>query len=127
MSTSSSDPDADGFRKVADASDLKPGEGLGVDVNGIEIALFNVEGELYAISNRCGHQRAPLCKVGKKKINGDKCWTDRLGGIDEGAPSIACPWHLWEWNLETGENPVSGKRISTFDVKAEDGDVLVRI
>jgi len=115
------------YTKVAEVGELKPGEGLGIELNGIEIALFNVDGEYYALNNRCAHQRAPLCKVGQKKINGDKCWTDRLGSTDSGAPSISCPWHLWEWNLDTGENPVTGMQIGTFDVKVNDGDILVRV
>lgn len=123
----SMEPDSDGFRKVAQADELEPGRGMGIDVGGIEVALFNIEGEFYAISNRCPHQRAPLCQVGEKKINGEKCWTDTRGGTDEKVPAIACPWHLWEINLKTGEHVVSGKRIGAFDVKVEDGDVLVRI
>ncbi|MFC7216096.1 Rieske (2Fe-2S) protein [Saliphagus sp. GCM10025334] len=115
------------YQKVAEADELEPGRGMGIDVGGIEIALFNVDGEFYAISNRCPHQRAPLCKVGEKKINGKKCWTDERGGVDEKNLAIACPWHLWEIELETGKHNVSGKKIGSFDVKVEDGDVLVKI
>lgn len=115
------------YESVAAVEDLRPGEGLGVEVNGIEMALFNVEGDYYAIANRCGHQRAPLCKTGHQKLNGDKCYSPTLGLIDGETPSVHCPWHLWEWNLKSGENPVTGMRISTFDVRVEDGEVQVRI
>lgn len=119
--------DTDDYTKVAEADELEPGKGMGIDVDGIEIALFNVGGEFHAISNRCPHQRAPLCKIGEKKINGDKCWNDTRGGTDDENLAVACPWHLWEIDLETGEHPISGKKIGSFDVKVEDGDVLVRI
>lgn len=118
---------ANPYQKVAEADDVNPGEGLGVDIDGVEVALFNVDGEFYAISNRCPHQRAPLCKVGEKKINGELCWNDTRGGVDEEVPAISCPWHLWEIELETGEHPVSGKKIGSFDVKVEEGDVYVKI
>lgn len=117
----------DDFTKVADANELEPGEGMGIEVNGIEIALFNVDGDYYAVSNRCSHQRAPLCKVGEKKINGEKCWTDKRGSVDDENIAITCPWHLWEWDLETGEHEVSGQRIGSFDVEVSGDDVLVRI
>lgn len=115
------------YQSVASVEDVRPGEGLGIELNGIEMALFNVEGDYYAIANRCAHQRAPLCKTGHVKLNGDKCYSPTLGLIDDDTPSVHCPWHLWEWNLKSGENPVTGMRISTFDVRVEDGNVQVRI
>lgn len=120
-------PDEDGFRKVAETDDLDPGEGMGVEIDGMEIALFNVDGEYFAMSNRCAHQQAPLCKVGEKKINGELCWTEHRGGVDEDVPGIQCPWHLWEWDLDTGRHDVSGKRMAAFDVKVDDEDLLVRV
>ena len=100
---------------------------MGVDIDGIEVALFNIDGEYFAISNRCAHQSAPLCKVGEEKINAEKCWNDTRGNIDQENGTIACPWHLWEWDVDTGEHEVSEKRIGTFDVKVQQGEILVRI
>jgi len=118
--------DDDEYTRVAAADELEPGTGTGVVVDGIEVALFNVDGEFHATSNRCPHQRAPLCKVGERKINGEKCWNETRGGFTD-APAVACPWHLWEIDLETGEHAASGKRVGVFDVKVENGDVLVSI
>lgn len=116
----------DDFTKVADADELESGAAIGVDVDGVEIAVFNVDGNYHALSNRCPHQQAPLCKVGEKKINGDKCWNETRGGFTD-EPAVTCPWHLWEIDLECGEHEASGKQVGVFDVKASDGDVLVRI
>lgn len=115
------------FTAVATAAEIPEGGGIGVSVDGIEIAVFNAGGEFYAISNRCAHQQAPLCKAGEEKINADRTWTRTRGGVDAESKTVACPWHLWSWNLETGEHEPSGKRIGTFDCVVEDGDVLVRI
>ncbi|SEH65631.1 nitrite reductase (NADH) small subunit [Halopenitus malekzadehii] len=117
----------DAFTKVATTEEIPQGTGIGVDVDGIEIAVYNVEGEFYAISNRCAHQRAPLCKAGDKKINAEHTWTDTRGGVNEESCTVSCPWHLWEWDLETGEHEASGQRIGTFDTHVEDQDVYVRI
>lgn len=118
---------SDRYRKVAEVEDVPPGEGLGVSVDGIEIAIFRVEDEFYALSNRCAHQNAPLCKAGDRKINAEHTWTDTRGGVNEDAMTVSCPWHLWEWNLETGSHTASGKRIGTFECKVEDQDILVQI
>jgi len=118
---------AEGFTKVATVEEIPEGEGVGFDVGGIEIAVFHVDGEFYAISNRCAHQRAPLCKAGERKINAEHTWTGERGGVDPEACTVSCPWHLWEWDLETGEHAASNRRIGTFDCRVEGEDVLVRI
>ena len=128
MSTDSDSIDPDAFTKVAEVGDVPEGRGIGVDVDGIEIAVFNVgDGDYYAISNRCAHQQAPLCKAGEEKINAEHTWTQTRGGVNTEECTVSCPWHLWTWDLETGENEASGKRIGTFDCVVDDGDVLVRI
>ena len=48
------------FTRVAGTSDLKPGENKVVNVNGIDVALFNVDGQFFAISNTCLHRGGPL-------------------------------------------------------------------
>jgi nitrite reductase (NADH) small subunit len=125
-SNDSTEP-TDDFTKVAEVDDIPEGEGDGFDVNGIEIAVFNVDGEFHAISNRCAHQRAPLCKAGDEKINAERTWTGERGGVNQESCTVSCPWHLWEWDLETGEHEASGQRIGTFDCKVVDNDVWVRI
>ncbi|MDJ1433273.1 Rieske (2Fe-2S) protein [Halostagnicola sp. A-GB9-2] len=114
------------YTKVTTVDDVEPERGMSVTVDGIEIALFKVDGEYHAITNRCPHQNAPLDKVGEKKINGEKCWNERRGGFTD-QPAVTCPWHLWEIGLETGEHETSGKRVSVFDVKVEGDDVLVKV
>jgi nitrite reductase (NADH) small subunit len=117
----------DEYTEVASVDEVPSGSGIGVDIDGIELAVFNVDGEFYAISNRCSHQGAPLFKAGDEKTNADHCWTKTRGGVDCEAKTVSCPWHLWEWDLETGTNAVSGQQIGSFDVKVEDSAVLVRI
>lgn len=125
--SSENDDIGDEFTKVATVDDIPSGSGIGVDVGGIEIAVFNADGDFYAISNRCSHQSGPLCKAGNRKINAEHTWTEKRGGLDAENCTVSCPWHLWEWDLETGEHEASGQRIGTFDVKVEDDDVFVRI
>ena len=127
MSSDDATADLADYTKVAEVGDIPEGRGIGVDVGGIEIAVFNADGEYYAISNRCAHQQAPLCKAGEDKINADHTWTKTRGGVNPETKSVSCPWHLWSWDLESGSHEASGKRIGSFDCRVSDGDILVRI
>ena len=46
---------------VAAASEIAPGASKIVDIAGRSIGVFNVNGEFYALINRCPHEGAPLC------------------------------------------------------------------
>jgi nitrite reductase (NADH) small subunit len=119
--------DGDEYTKVAEVDDIETNRGIAVDVNGIAIAIFNVDGDFYAISNRCSHQNGPMCKAGEEKINADKTWTKTRGGVNPDECTVSCPWHLWEWDLETGKHEASGDRIATFDVEIKAEGIFVRI
>ena len=98
------------FVKVASLSDLAPGSALTVEVNGKEIALFNVGGTVYATDNTCLHQGGPL---GEGSLEGEV---------------VTCPWHLWEYNVRTGEKLGAGSlRVATYPVKVEGSDIKVAV
>ena len=100
----------DNFVKVADTSDLKPGENKVVNVNGTEVALFNVDGEFFAISNTCLHRCGPL---GEGFLESDV---------------VTCPWHGWKFNVKTGVSPVvPTAKVQTYQVKVEGSDVFVAV
>lgn len=74
------------FTTVAQVGDLPPGTGRTVEVRGVWIALFNIDGAFYAIDNACPHAGGPL---GEGKI--------REGGV------VECPWHGWRFHITTGQ------------------------
>ena len=96
------------FVKAANASDLKAGQNKVVNVNGTEIALFNVEGQFYAITNTCPHRGGPL---GEGSLEGDV---------------VTCPWHGWRFNVKTGISPVMpAMKVEQYEVKVEGNEVFV--
>ena len=96
------------FVRVAGTSDLKPGENKAVNVNGTEVALFNVDGEFFAISNTCLHRGGPL---GEGMLEGDV---------------VTCPWHGWRYSVKTGANAMlPTAKVQTYQVKVEGNDVMV--
>jgi 3-phenylpropionate/trans-cinnamate dioxygenase ferredoxin subunit len=48
------------FIKAASTKDLQPASMIGVEVNGKEILLTNLDGKYYAIGNRCTHMSCML-------------------------------------------------------------------
>ncbi|MFN3485154.1 MAG: Rieske (2Fe-2S) protein, partial [Planctomycetota bacterium] len=63
--------------RVASTDELAPGQVRKVEVDGQELALYNVDGKFYCTSNICPHQGGPLDE-----------------GMLEGS-QIVCPWHAW--------------------------------
>lgn len=128
---SQSDGDAEGGSarvRACDAEELPPGERALVAVDGTAVGVFNVDGEYYAIQNECAHQGGPVCK--------GKVHPELLGEFVEPGERVrerhgermvvACPWHGWEYDLETGDHlGVKDISIEAFSVAVEDGVVYV--
>ncbi len=98
------------FIKVASISDLNPGECKVVNVNGTDVALFNIGGEFFAINNTCLHRGGPL---GEGFVEGDV---------------VTCPWHGWRYNVKTGANvTIPSAKVANYQVKIEGNGVLVAV
>jgi nitrite reductase/ring-hydroxylating ferredoxin subunit len=97
--------------KVAAQKDIAPGSALAVEVAGQKIALFNVEGKLYAIGDTCTHRGGPLSE-----------------GTVEGT-QVTCPWHKAKFDLQTGSvlNPPAQKPVPSYKVVIDGEDVNVEI
>jgi nitrite reductase/ring-hydroxylating ferredoxin subunit len=95
---------------AARLEDIPEGKGLEAHVNGMDIALFKVDGIPYAMDNICPHRQGPIAE----------------GELDEDV--VSCPWHAWEINVRTGKVVYNPKLCSqTFPCKVENGEVLVEI
>ncbi len=90
---------------VAALSDLFDGAGIAVTPADHDIALYSVDGAVYATDNLCTHGNARLCD-----------------GFIEGL-EIECPFHQGRFDLRTGEPTCAPatERLKTWPVKI-DGD-----
>ena len=96
--------------RVVCATDDVPAEGAHVaEVDDVEVAVFNVDGEYYALNNVCPHQGGPL---GDGKVE-DEC--------------VYCPWHGWQFDVETGEHAHGLKTATSYSVTVRDDDVYVTL
>lgn len=94
---------------VAAEADLFDGAGIPVMPGGRDIALFAVDGEVFATDNLCTHGNARLCE-----------------GFVEGH-EIECPFHQGRFDLRTGAAtaPPCTQAIRCWPVKVEAGRVYL--
>jgi 3-phenylpropionate/trans-cinnamate dioxygenase ferredoxin component len=96
------------FVDVLREDELPPGRGTTVSVAGRDIALFNVDGSIYAIEDSCLHQGSSL---GSGALQGTV---------------VTCRSHGWRYDVTTGSTlQVPGYGVSTYPVKIVDGRILV--
>ena len=83
---------------VARVGEIAPGDCKIVSVRGREVGLFNMGGEYFALSNRCPHKGAELCRgmiVGLPQSS-----TPGEYRLSRSGEFIRCPWHGWFCKLE---------------------------
>ena len=94
--------------RVASVEDCPPGQCLELVAEQRILAIFNVDGQLFALDGICPHQGGPL---GKGHLSG--C-------------VVTCPWHGWQFDVRTGQHQINPNlRHACFPVKVEGADVFV--
>ena len=89
--------------------EIPPGSRKIVRISGRSIGVFNVDGDFYAIRNRCPHQGAPLCE--------GKLWgvlrADVPGAFqyETRKQILTCVWHGWEFDIKTGQSWCDPQRL----------------
>jgi nitrite reductase/ring-hydroxylating ferredoxin subunit len=97
------------FHEIGSVDLVSPGNGLNINVNGQELALFNIAGDFFAISNRCPHRGASLHDG---YVKGDV---------------VLCNWHCFDFNVKTGAcSSVPELKAQTYEVKVENEKIFVR-
>lgn len=91
--------------------DLPEDEGTCVDVDGVAVAVFRSDVDVFAIANRCSHAEASLCE----------------GEVFDG--EVECPLHGAAFDIATGK-PLTlpaTKPVATYPTEVRGGDVFVSI
>jgi nitrite reductase/ring-hydroxylating ferredoxin subunit len=98
------------FVEVAQLEQVAPGQSLFVYVGETGVALFNIDGKIYAINDTCVHQGSSLAQ-------------GRLSG-----KIVTCRAHGWKYDVTTGRltlNPDSG--VASYPVEIVGGKIMVAI
>ena len=105
-----------------------PGTHRVVKVRNVELGVFNVGGQLYALPNICPHQYGPVCNGtvnGTTACNAATDWRFSWGRDGE---ILTCPRHGLEFDIATGQCLAPAKfRLRTYPVSVRDGEVRVRL
>jgi nitrite reductase (NADH) small subunit len=109
---------------VAKVASLLAQNRLIVEVKGMEVGIFAVNGEYYAWRNVCPHAAAPVCKG---KICGTRLpsmvYEYEYGRDQE---ILRCPWHGWEFDLRTGTHLANPDvKLRGFPVEVEGEDIYL--
>jgi len=98
---------------VCSVAELKPGERRLVEWEDLEIGVFNCEGTLYAIEDRCSHDNGPLAEG---EFDPDRC-------------TVECPRHGSLFDIKTGR-PLTLPAyvpVDTFPVIIEDETIKLEV
>jgi naphthalene 1,2-dioxygenase system ferredoxin subunit len=103
--------DETGWVWAASRTDLPEGEVLGVELAGRSIALYGVDGNIFATDNICTHAYARLSDG----------WLD--GDL------IECPLHAARFDVSTGKvlDPPATEDLKTYPVRLVGDDIEVKI
>ena len=96
---------------VGPADEIPPGEMKLVAAEPYSVGVYNCDGQLYAIEDRCSHDDGPLC----------------LGNWDAETCVAFCPRHGASFDIRSGRALTlpAYLPVRTFPVRVEDGVVKV--
>ena len=97
--------------RVASAGECPPGRLLGVAAGSERIVIANVEGDFYALLDRCTHQDYPLSD----------------GELD--GTRLECIYHGAKFDVCTGRavQLPAIRPVRTFPVEVRDGEIFVEV
>jgi nitrite reductase/ring-hydroxylating ferredoxin subunit len=120
------------IRHLAARSDSIPEKGrLVIDVGETTIGIFRVGGTLFAYENNCPHMGGPVCQgliiPAVRELISDKQISTGYA-FDESEMRIVCPWHGYEFKIETGSHPARDSiRLKAVAVEEAGGEVYVTL
>lgn len=125
-------PGTSALRHLAGRSDSIPDNGrLVLDIGDKTIGIFRVGGQLHAYENTCPHMGGPVCQgliipAVREVVNEKQVSTGYR--FDESEMRIVCPWHGYEFSIETGSHPAKESiRLKRVLVDEEGGEVYVTV
>jgi len=100
----------DGFTRICSIGELEENIGRRFIVNDIEIAVFKINSEIFALSNVCPHQQTRLIYD---------------GFIEE--EFVVCPAHGWKFNFRSGKKDSGSNGLQVYPVEVVDEKVYVKV
>jgi nitrite reductase/ring-hydroxylating ferredoxin subunit len=116
---------------VASADEIDEGERVLAQVEGREVGVFNVAGELFAYTNWCAHQGGPCCEgrvTGTQEATYERETRETTLKWTREDEVLNCPWHGWEYDVTSGECLSKDRiRLPEHDVDIRNGQIVVSL
>ena len=98
---------------VAPVEELRPGSVKIVIAGSITVGVYNLNGEYFALEDRCSHDDGPLCE----------------GDFDADEGVAICPRHGANIDIRTGRPRTlpAVEPVATYPVRVEDGIVKLEV
>jgi 3-phenylpropionate/trans-cinnamate dioxygenase ferredoxin subunit len=99
--------------EVGSVDELPPNSVKIVTAGSITVGVYNLNGEFYALEDRCSHDDGPLCE----------------GDFDPDTGVAICPRHGANIDIRTGvpRTLPATQPVDTFPVRVEDGIIKVEV
>jgi 3-phenylpropionate/trans-cinnamate dioxygenase ferredoxin component len=99
------------FVRVARTDEIEPGQARLIDVKGTQIALFNINGEFFALDNTCTHDAGSLAE-------------GEIAGHE-----VICPLHGAKFDIRTGEvlGPPAYDDVARYSVRVLGTEIEVEV
>ena len=95
--------------KVAEVGQIPPSTGQRVEARGLAIALFNLDGQFYALEDTCPRDEGSLSQG------------DLFGDL------VQCPVEACKYELATGHCITFDAHVQPFEVKVEGSEVKIKL
>ena len=96
------------MKKIAEINQIPPGRSKLVMVNDKPVALFNINGKIFAWDNRCPHRGASLSD----------------GNISDSV--FQCKYHLWQFDVKKACSIVNPSiKINVYEIEIKNGDIFI--
>lgn len=111
---------------VTSVEGMERGDRLRITIKGREIVVFRGPEEFHAVGNVCQHQGAPMCEG---RLLHPMETSEEGRELERGeTPTVACPWHGWEYELTTGDHVApTGFSLPSYEAFAHDGELFVEL
>ena len=114
--------------KVCKAGDIAEGGHKVFAAGGREVGVFKSGGKFFAWENHCPHAGGPICQGKIVRRVDERLSEDKrsLGLAYRNEKHIVCPWHGFEFDIETGVHPGDPTvRLRAIAAEIRDGDVVL--
>lgn len=110
---------------IGSASTFLEGQMQIMEIEGRSVGVVRFGERIFAMLNQCPHQMAEICRgqVGGTMLPSRPMEYE----FSADSPVVRCPWHRWEFELETGRSfgGITRKRLLTFTTSVETGEVYL--